>query len=103
MVSAVWPQEGEVAHEDLLASAEEFLSRHGRVVRARTFGGWDVELLPDRGLDIGLALHGGVPLSWVSPVRDQRPLDRGRGRDWMARFHGGLMSRWGLGSKRSGP
>ncbi|MFK4761506.1 DUF4432 family protein [Microbacterium sp. ZW T5_45] len=96
MLSAVWPQEGEVPHEDLLASAEEFSSRQGRVVRVRTFGGWDVELLPDRGLDIGLALHGGVPVSWVSPVRDRRPLDRPRDRDWIARFHGGLMATCGL-------
>ncbi len=92
----VWPEEGEVAHEDLLASAEEFSSRQGRVVRARTFGGWDLELLPDRGLDIGLALHRGTPLSWVSPVRDRRPLDLPLGDAWLSRFHGGLLTTCGL-------
>ncbi|MCK2034926.1 aldose 1-epimerase family protein [Microbacterium sp. SSW1-49] len=92
----VWPEEWAVAHEDLLASAEMYASRHGRVVRVRTFGGWDVELLPDRCLDIGFALHDGTPISWVSPVRDRRPLDRPRDFDWLARFHGGLVTTCGL-------
>lgn len=91
-MSSIWPEEGTVAHDDLLASAEVFESRYGRVVRARVLGGWDVELLPDRCLDVGLALHHGVPVSWVSPVRDRRPLDRPRGVDWLSRFHGGLVT-----------
>lgn len=66
------------------------------MIRARTLGDWDVEPLPDRSLDIGIFLHDGTPVSWVSPVKDRLPPDRARQHDWLARFHGGLVTTCGL-------
>ncbi|MFT4123337.1 MAG: DUF4432 family protein [Microbacteriaceae bacterium] len=82
--------------DDLLASAESAESAAGRTVTARTFLGWEVQLLPDRGLDIGAAHLGGLPVSWFSPVRDRRPLPAPRGEQWLERFTGGLLTTCGL-------
>ena len=51
-----------------------------------------VELLPDRGLDIGHVRHRGVPLAWVSPTGWPRPGAAGFG----ASFGGGLVTTCGL-------
>lgn len=67
----------------------------GRVVDVRVMGGIDVELLPDRGLDVGAAWYRGTPLSWTSPVGRGTPLDRPRGGDWIDRFRGGLVTTCG--------
>lgn len=55
-------------------------------------GDLDVELLPDRGLDIGQVRHRGVPLAWISPTGWPRP---GAG-SFGATFGGGLVTTCGL-------
>lgn len=55
-------------------------------------GDLDVELLPDRGLDLGQVRHRGVPLAWVSPTGWPRPGLGGFG----ASFGGGLVTTCGL-------
>ncbi|WP_314456028.1 aldose 1-epimerase family protein [uncultured Microbacterium sp.] len=55
-------------------------------------GELEVELLPDRGLDIGQVRHRGVPLAWVSPTGWPRPGAGGFG----ASFGGGLVTTCGL-------
>lgn len=55
-------------------------------------GDLDLEVLPDRGLDIGQVRHRGVPLAWVSPTGWPRPGAGGFG----ASFGGGLVTTCGL-------
>ncbi len=55
-------------------------------------GELEVELLPDRGLDLGQVRHRGVPLAWVSPTGWPRPGAGGFG----ASFGGGLVTTCGL-------
>lgn len=55
-------------------------------------GDLEVELLPDRGLDLGQVRHRGVPLAWVSPTGWPRPGAGGFG----ASFGGGLVTTCGL-------
>ena len=70
---------------------------HGcRAVDLRVSGGIDARILPDRGFDLGAAWFGGVPLAWLSPVGETRPLDAPSGMDWMDAFGGGLVTTCGL-------
>ncbi|WZH38851.1 MAG: aldose 1-epimerase family protein [Microbacterium enclense] len=55
-------------------------------------GDLEVELLPDRGLDLGQVRHRGVPLAWVSPTGWPRPSAAG----FEASFGGGLVTTCGL-------
>ena len=90
---------GLVARPSGIASVRELHdpvpSGVGRVVDVRVMGGIDVEVLPDRGLDLGAAWYRGTPLSWTSPVGRGTPLDTPRGGDWVDRFRGGLLTTCG--------
>lgn len=66
-----------------------------RVFTSRVLGGFEHEVIASRGLDIGPASWHGVPISWHSPVRDARSLDRPSGTAWLARFTGGLLTTCG--------
>lgn len=55
-------------------------------------GDLDIELLPDRGLDLGQVRHRGVPLAWVSPTG----WPRASGGAFGATFGGGLVTTCGL-------
>lgn len=52
--------------------------------------------LPDRGLDIGAAWFGGLPLAWLSAVGERGPLDHPQGTAWLDAFGGGLITTCGL-------
>ena len=67
----------------------------GRVLDVRVMGGIDLEVWPDRGLDIGPAWYRGTPLAWTSPVPCGASLDVTRGADWLGRFRGGLVTTCG--------
>ena len=68
-----------------------------RAVDCRVAGGVDLRVLPDRGLDVGAAWFGGVPLSWTSPRGECGPLDGPTdGAAWLDRFGGGLITTCGL-------
>lgn len=66
------------------------------VLDVRMWGGFDLRILPDRGLDIGQVWYRGVPLAWVSRVGETRPLRDLEDRDWSRGFGGGLMVTCGL-------
>ncbi|MGO1538429.1 MAG: aldose 1-epimerase family protein [Leucobacter sp.] len=55
-----------------LASCEEYTVSNGPEAGSRRIrisaGDIDLELLPDRGLDVGAARVAGVPVAWVSPT-----------------------------------
>lgn len=90
---------GLVARPSGVAAVRELLdplpSGVGRVVDVRVMGGIDLELLADRGLDVGAAWYRGTPLSWTSPVGRGTPLSYPRGGDWADRFRGGLVTTCG--------
>lgn len=57
-------------------------------------GDLDVELLPDRGLDVGQVRVAGVPLAWISPTGF--PALSAEPGGWMRAFGGGLVTTCGL-------
>ncbi|CAA9546789.1 MAG: hypothetical protein AVDCRST_MAG79-2371, partial [uncultured Thermoleophilia bacterium] len=67
-----------------------------RALDLRVLGGIDLRLLPDRGLDLGGAWYGGLPLHWLSAVGEIRPLSEPRDEDWASAFGGGLVTTCGL-------
>lgn len=74
-------------------------SRGARRVRMVTGGGLDVDIHPDRALDLGQVTYRGVPLAWMSPVGMSSPaLAESRGNHWLRSFGGGLMATCGLDS-----
>lgn len=79
-----------------VASVEQSLRTDGPDAGTRRVrivaGDLDVELLPDRGLDLGQVRHRGVPLAWVSPTGWPWPGAAGFG----ASFGGGLVTTCGL-------
>lgn len=93
---------GKVGDLRRLARAEtmeriEGPGRGSRATRLAMIGGLDLELLPDRGMDIGAASWQGTPLAWVSPADAVSPalLDPGS-EGWRRSFGGGLMVTCGL-------
>ena len=93
---------GMVSLPDAVAAVEEVTRVGGeRLLVVRAAGGLSVDLLPDRGLDVGVVWWGGVPVAWRSP----NPVDPGPGRGWEERFRGGLLATCGpdnIGEPRGG-
>lgn len=93
---------GLVALPDAVARVDELIRPGGeRVLVVRTAGGLSLDVLPDRGLDLGSAWWAGVPMAWRSP----NPVDPGPGSDWESRFLGGLLATCGpdnIGAPREG-
>lgn len=76
---------------------EEGKARGARRLRLVTGGGLELEVHPDRALDLGHATFRGVPLSWISPTGISSPaLGEARGREWLRSFGGGLLATCGL-------
>ena len=73
--------------------------RGSRVARISMMGGLDLELLPDRGMDIGATSWQGTPLAWVSPADAASPalLDPGS-EGWRK-----VIWRWVAGHVRARP
>ncbi|MFH5824254.1 DUF4432 family protein [Georgenia sp. AZ-5] len=94
--------EGMVTLPEALASIDEAVRPSGdRVLVLRLAGGLSLDVLLDRGLDLGAAWWAGVPLAWRSPHR----VDPGPGRGWEDRFLGGLLATCGpdnIGPAREG-
>ena len=62
-----------------------------------TAGDIDLELLPDRGLDLGHVRVGGVPLAWLSPTGFPRAgVHDADGSGFTRAFGGGLLTTCGL-------
>lgn len=89
---------------DQLARVDQFASidgpaRGARRIRVVTGGGLDLELHPDRALDIGHVSVHGIPVSWISgagfaPQGAYEPAGIG----WLGTFGGGLLATCGLRS-----
>jgi hypothetical protein len=68
-----------------------------RMLRVASGSGFDLEILVDRGFDIGRAWFGGRPLAWWSPVGLVGPwYHDASGLEWFRAFPGGLVSTCGL-------
>jgi len=66
-------------------------------IQVRTGAGLSYSILPSRGLDIGLAEFGGVPLCWLSPNGEVHPaFYNDRGLAWLRTAAGGLLMTCGL-------
>lgn len=72
--------------------------RGARVVRLTAANGFDLEVLPDRGMDIGMVSWRGIPLSWASPVGPIAASRIGGSEEegWERGFGGGLLTTCGL-------
>lgn len=71
--------------------------RGSRATRLAMMGGLDLELLPDRGMDIGAASWQGTPLAWLSPADAVSPAQLDPGSEgWRRSFGGGLLVTCGL-------
>jgi hypothetical protein len=65
--------------------------------RFRTGSGLSFDILPDRGMDVGLAEHRGTPLAWLSPNGIVAPaFHEPEGEGWLNSSPGGLLVTCGL-------
>lgn len=82
-----------------LASCEAYTVSDGSDAGTRRIrvaaDGIDIELLPDRGLDIGSARVDGVPVAWLSPTGFP-PRSTTDGAEFTRTFGGGLLTTCGL-------
>ena len=68
-----------------------------RILRVTSGSGFEVEVLVDRGFDLGRACWQGRPLAWWSPVGLTGPwYHDASGLEWFRGFPGGLVSTCGL-------
>lgn len=92
---------GLIALPEAVASVDDVVRGRERVLVLRFAGGLQLDVLPDRGLDIGATWWAGVPVAWRSPHR----VDPGPGHGWEQRFLGGLLVTCGpdnIGPARDG-
>lgn len=69
-----------------------------RLIQAQNAAGLQVDILPDRGLDLGGFSYRGTPLVWISGTGMARPGGGAGASDWLRGFGGGLLSTCGLDS-----
>ncbi len=94
-------ESGALPNIDAVLWARESVTAEGagsgmRVIDLHVWGGISLRLYPDRGLDIGQAWFGGVPLAWVSSVGETGPRCELEGMAWGEALGGGLMVTCGL-------
>lgn len=81
---------------------DEFVESQGpmrgaRRIRMVNGGGIEVEIHPDRALDLGQTTVDGIPLAWMSPNGITAPqFYEPQGNGWLRTFGGGLMATCGL-------
>ena len=72
-------------------------ARGVRAFRFRTGSGLSFDVVPDRGMDLSVAEHGGTPLAWLSPNGVVAPsFYEPTGEGWLRSFPGGLLVTCGL-------
>jgi hypothetical protein len=87
---------------DHIAGAQQSLLTDGtgagmRSIEIRMWDGVQVQILPDRGFDIGPAWYRGVPVAWASRLGYRPALSPPlSGTDWITAFGGGLVTTCGL-------
>lgn len=89
---------GQVARADSFVVADG-PSRGARLLRMVSGGGVEIDVHPDRCLDIGQVTWNGMPLAWITPAGftpswTQDHTDTG----WLRGFGGGLVATCGLDS-----
>lgn len=78
-------------------------ARDMQVIEVRTGGDLAFQILPDRGMGLGRATLGGLPLAWTSPIGEVGPwYYNPAGNGWLQSFGGGLMTSCGLGNVGGG-
>lgn len=88
----------QIARVDRLVD-EEGSARGARRIRMVTGGGLEVEIHPDRALDLGQVTYRGVPVAWMSATGMVAPaLAVSDGSQWLRSFGGGLLATCGLDS-----
>lgn len=85
---------GQVARVEQLVDADG-PARGARRVRVVTGGGLELDVLPDRALDLGQVTVHGVPLAWMAPAGLAAP-GLYQGDDFGTTFGGGLLVTCGL-------
>ena len=76
---------------------DEGAARGVQALRFRTGGDLSLDVLCDRGMDLGAAEYRGAPLAWLSPTGVVAPHFRElRGEGWLRSFGGGLLVTCGL-------
>ncbi len=85
-----------------LAGATPLRYQHGSeseqfAVRLFTASGWDINVMCDRGMDIGAASYKGTPVAWCSPTGYAHPHRYDPNSfEWLRGFGGGLLATCGL-------
>ena len=75
----------------------EGAARGARRLRLVNGGGIEVELHPDRALDIGQVTIDGIPIAWISPTGITAPeAYEPEGNGWLRTFGGGMLTTCGL-------
>lgn len=88
----------QVARVDRLVD-DDGPARGARRIRMVTGGGLEVEIHPDRALDLGQVTYRGVPVAWMSPTGMAAPGLLGEAdAEWLRGFGGGLLATCGLDS-----
>ena len=88
---------GKVADLRQLARVETYtLSSGARRARLTTAGGFDAEVLPDRGMDLGAVTWQGIPIGFCTPALWQTPPAAGSAESFSRRFGAGLLTTCGL-------
>jgi hypothetical protein len=87
---------GQVVRVDSFIEAEG-AARGARRLRIVNGGGIEVEVHPDRGLDLGQVTVDGIPVAWISPTGIAAPeAYESQGYGWLRTFGGGLLATCGL-------
>jgi hypothetical protein len=87
---------GQVSRVDSF-TVDDGPARGTRLIRLVNGGGLEIEVLPDRALDIGRVTVGGIPVAWMSPVDVVSPaFYEPQGNGWLRTFGGGLLATCGL-------
>lgn len=86
----------QVARVDSFIEADG-AARGARRLRLVNGGGIEVEIHPDRALDLGQITVGGVPIAWMSPSGITAPqFYEATGNNWLRTFGGGVLATCGL-------
>jgi hypothetical protein len=86
----------QVARVDQLVEADG-PARGARRLRMVNGGGIELELHPDRCLDLGALTVGGLPVGWIAPAGITGPgAFEADGDEWLRTFGGGLLTTCGL-------
>jgi hypothetical protein len=92
---------GFVSRPDAVAEIRELLGDprsgpRGRAYRITTACGISVEVLPERGLDLGSLWFASYPIAWRSPLESRGAFTDPAGEGWIGKFSGGMLATAGL-------